>query len=245
MRRYAVLSDIHGNVRALDTVLADVERRDVHAVLDLGDTLYGPLEPQAVAERLMALPVLHVRGNEDRLLLEPPASAASSPSLGYTLGALAPQALAWLASRPATRVVDEDLFLCHGTPGSDETYLLESLAPDGAKPSDTHEVEARLAGVAQSVVLCGHSHLPRAVRAGARLVVNPGSVGLPAYADDGPVPHKMESGSPHARYAVLTVTAEGASVEHVALAYDWEAAATQARRNGRPDWAAWLATGRS
>jgi hypothetical protein len=75
--------------------------------------------------------------------------------------------------------------------------------------------------------------------------VNPGSVGLPAYAAALPYPHAMEAGSPHARYAILTTHASGYAVEHVALPYPWDAAAAAARRNGRPDWAAWLETGRA
>ena len=80
---------------------------------------------------------------------------------------------------------------------------------------------------------------------GAVTIVNPGSVGLPAYTDDDPWPHAMEAGSPHARYAVLEHTRTGWRVDPVAVEYDWEAAARAAERNGRPDWAAWIRTGRA
>ncbi|OGC07693.1 hypothetical protein A2V82_11055 [candidate division KSB1 bacterium RBG_16_48_16] len=78
-----------------------------------------------------------------------------------------------------------------------------------------------------------------------RLAVNPGSVGLPAYSDDRPEPHKMESGSPHARYAVLSHTATGWMVEQLAIPYDWKKASEKARQNGRDDWAVWLESGRA
>jgi hypothetical protein len=75
------------------------------------------------------------------------------------------------------------------------------------------------------------------------MIVNPGSVGLPAYADDKPFEHVMESGSPHARYAVMTASPEGWVVEQRAIPYDWRVAADMARSNGRDDWAQWLLTG--
>jgi len=55
----------------------------------------------------------------------------------------------------------------------------------------------------------------------------------------------MEAGSPHARYAIVTRSDDNWKVEHLAIAYDWESAARLAERNGRPDWAAWLRTGRA
>jgi hypothetical protein len=69
--------------------------------------------------------------------------------------------------------------------------------------------------------------------------VNPGSVGLPAYDDELPVPHAMETGSPHARYAIL----DGDRIELRAIEYDVGAAVAAAKKNGRDDWARWLATG--
>ena len=97
------------------------------------------------------------------------------------------------------------------------------------------------------VGLCGHSHLPRTVELpDGRLIINPGSVGLPAYSDTVAVlPHAMETGSPHARYAVIERADAGWRVEHVAVPYDWEAASLAAASNGRTDWAEWLRTGRA
>ncbi|MDA8015810.1 MAG: metallophosphatase family protein [Thermoanaerobaculia bacterium] len=89
------------------------------------------------------------------------------------------------------------------------------------------------------------THVARQVRQpDGTLVVNPGSVGLPAYTDDEPFPHAMEAGSPHARYAVLEQQPAGWTVEQYSVAYDWEAAALQAERTGRHDWAGWIRTGR-
>jgi hypothetical protein len=77
------------------------------------------------------------------------------------------------------------------------------------------------------------------------MIVNPGSVGVPAYDDETPFPHKMETGSPHARYAIVSADAETYSVDHLLIAYDWHKAAATARLNGRDDWAYWLKYGRA
>ncbi len=101
-----------------------------------------------------------------------------------------------------------------------------------------------LAGVTAQVMVCGHSHMPRVVELpDGPLLVNVGSVGLPAYADELPIPHKMESGTPHAKYAVLEVTTGTWHAEIIQVDYDWRAAAELALAQGRPDWARWLTSG--
>ena len=76
------------------------------------------------------------------------------------------------------------------------------------------------------------------------LVVNPGSVGWPAYDDDHPYPHVMEAGTPHARYAIADDATGRWSAEFRTVDYDWEQAAAIAEANGRPDVAGALRTGR-
>ena len=241
--RIAVISDVHGNIWALQTVLDDVRRRGVEHIVNLGDTVYGPLEPQATADLLIPLNVYSIQGNEDGILADDP---AFSPTLEYVLKNLTPHSREWLASQPATLVVEGELYLCHGTPRSDKTYLLEGMSERGGFLNEPQVIQAQLDSVSQPVILCGHSHVPRAVHLpDGRLIVNPGSVGLPAYTDDAPVAHKMETGSPHARYAVLARAKAGWMVEQIALPYAWDRAADAARRNGRPDWAAWLSSGRA
>jgi len=246
MDRYAVMSDIHGNVWALDAVLEDIGRRGIAHIINLGDTVYGPLEPQATVERLMDLSLMSIQGNEDRLLFEKPAAPTpASPTVERVMKQLSRESVDWLAAQPATAAAGRELFLCHGTPASDETYLLERASPRGGTLNDSDFIRKQLASVAQPVVLCGHSHIPRVVHLnGGRLIVNPGSVGLQAYTDDSPEPHAMECGSPHARYAVVTKTRDRWSIEAMSLPYEWQKAAETARRNGRNDWAAWLERGR-
>lgn len=73
--------------------------------------------------------------------------------------------------------------------------------------------------------------------------MNPGSVGCPSYDDPGDDPHISETGSPHARYAVLNVNEDQVSADMIAITYDWKSAVARADGNGRPDWATGLRTG--
>ena len=79
-------------------------------------------------------------------------------------------------------------------------------------------------------------------------MVNPGSVGWPAYADENPHPHRVEAGAPEARFAILSRTEDGGgggwTAELLAVPYDYEEAASSAERFGRPDLAHMLRTGR-
>ena len=93
-------------------------------------------------------------------------------------------------------------------------------------------------------MLCAHSHLPRLTQVtGELMVLNPGSVGCPGYADPTPPAHVSEAGSPHARYAMLVRDKGHWIAEHIAVDYDWDAASRRAADNGREEWARALATG--
>lgn len=246
--RLALLSDIHGNLPALEAVLEDVARRGVDQVVNLGDSLSGPLYPAETARFLMVQPWVQIAGNHERQLLafDPERGGASDR---YALSTLGPEPLAWIARLPGTAVVVEEVFLCHGTPESDCEGFLETVEPSGARQATDAEVTLRAAAAAGSgatVVACGHTHVPRVASvSGGPLVVNPGSVGLPAYEEDVPWPHRMETGSPHASYAVLERRRSGWAVAHFRVPYGHASAAALARERGRDDWGMWLESGRA
>lgn len=245
--RLGLVSDIHGNVLALEAVLADARAQGVTQFVNLGDILYGPLWPRETHELLQRLDVVAtIRGNQDRDVYEDePASGVNPVTRRRVRDAIGPAAIEWLRGLPATARVD-DVHLCHGTPTDDLEYLLERVESGGALLREGEAIDRSLASVVEPVVLCGHTHVPRCVRTpGGKLVVNPGSVGLPAYADAAPCPHAMETGSPDASYAILERAAAGWLVRHVRVPYRADLAAARARAEGRDDWAAWLATGRA
>ncbi|AYO77776.1 metallophosphoesterase [Sphingobium yanoikuyae] len=242
--KIAVLSDIHGNIDALDAVLADLAARNVDLCVNLGDILSGPLFPCETADRLMAMDLPTIRGNHERqlLTLAPDRMGASDRA---THDLLAPRHRDWIAGLPETLWLTDEMLMVHGTPGSDIDYWLETVEPTGLRAATEVEVEARAGDVVAPLILCGHTHVPRIHRrADGGLVVNPGSVGLPGYEDDRPWPHKVETGSPEARYALVEQTADGWHAEIMLVAYDAERAAATADARGRPDWARALRTGR-
>ncbi|MDB5929759.1 MAG: metallophosphoesterase [Polaromonas sp.] len=252
--KLAVISDIHGNLLALRAVLDDMARQSVDQTVNLGDLLSGPLQPAETADLLMAQGFVTIRGNHERQLLalidRPDGRIDPSTSDGYAAGQLLPAHWAWLRGLPASLALNADVLLCHGTPGSDLQYWLETVVTGfgqnespGVRAATPAEVAARLGPATHPVVLCGHTHVPRLAQSGGVLVVNPGSVGLPAYDDDHPHPHVIENGAPHARYAVMEKTAQGWRVDLRAVPYDHLAQAAVAARHGREDWAHALATG--
>ena len=248
--RLAVVSDIHGNLPALEAVLAEIGRERVDRVVNLGDIVSGPLWPRETAGRLRALAWPTIRGNHERQLLTLPADRMG-PADAFARARLQGDDLDWLAALPATLDLGDGLWCCHGTPASDLQYFLETVTPDlgrdgapGVRAATASEVAARLGALAAPLVLCGHTHMPRVARCGDTLVVNPGSVGLPAFDDDHPHAHRMETGSPHARWALLERSAAGWQVQLRLTAYDWPAAARRAAAHGRGDWADALASGR-
>jgi predicted phosphodiesterase len=244
----AVLSDIHGNVRALDAVLGEIARRGIRRVVNLGDCLYGPFDPRPAAERLMGLDIPTVSGNEDRVLVgTDSASRTAAPPLSrvakFTRARLEPRHFAWLASLPLT-TTDGDALLCHGTPTDDTVYLLSRVSAGALAMRSGGEIDALLGSVAQRLVLCGHDHTQRLAVRGEQVIVNPGSAGCPAYVDDAPEDHVVENGSSHARFAVVHPGSGFHAAEWLAVPYDAPRAAAEARANGFPEWAMWIATGR-
>lgn len=241
--RFAVVSDIHGNLPALEAVLGDLRGRAVDAVVNLGDSLSGPLLPLETAQCLMALDWPTIAGNHERQMLTQ-APGEWGPSDAYARARLTPGALAWIAAQPATLPFAGEVLLCHGTPERDLDALLETIEPTGIRPASAPEVEARLAQVRARVVLCGHTHVPRSVRSrSGQLLVNPGSVGLPALETTSPFPVKVETGSPDARYAILERRAGGWTASLISVPYGHQAMADLALARRRPDWACALRSG--
>ena len=254
--KIAAISDIHGNLPALEAVLADIAALGADTIVNLGDLLSGPLWGAATADRLMALGLPTIAGNHERQLLTLPRERMGATD-AHTAAELQPQHRAWLASLPPTLALYDAVFCCHGTPLSDLSYFLETVVAgfagvgqgtSGVRAATLAEATERagdaLQGVGHSLILCGHTHVPRVLRlVDGRLIVNPGSVGLQGYFDDHVHAHVIETLAPHARYALLARGPAGWTVALRAVAYDWEAAARRAEREQRPDWADALRSG--
>ena len=244
--RIAIVSDIHGNLAALEAVAADIRRRGADAVVNLGDNLSGPLLPLETAHFLMASGWLSLAGNHERQLLACGSGAQENTPDGHARAQLGAAELDWLRSlRPRHRLTQE-ILLCHGTPDSDCSYLMETNHHGVLSLASDAEIAGRLGGEVSPVVACGHTHVPRAVRrATGQLLVNPGSVGLQAFSDEDTGFHIMETGAPDARYAIVEKTAAGWLVEQRCVPYDHGSMAALAKLRDFPDWELALRNGRA
>ncbi|MBP3971518.1 metallophosphoesterase family protein [Bacillus sp. WL1] len=240
--KIAIISDVHGNSHALKSVLEDIERRKVEMTINLGDSVYGPLNPLGTIEILMNHEMIHIKGNCDRMLWEP--IQEQSATLTFVRNQLTENHIDWLKQHPFQFIVDDILF-CHGTPTSDEVYLLEEMGENGAVLKSEKNIMDQLKNIEQKIIVCGHTHIPRVVYlANGKIVVNPGSVGLPAYKDELPIVHKMESGTSHAKYVVIEDILGEWVIEQISVPYNWEEAAGLAIQHERYDWAQALKTGK-
>jgi putative phosphoesterase len=206
--RIAAIADVHGNALALEAVLAEVARERPDRIVVCGDVAAGP-EPRAVLDRLMELEdARFVRGNADRELV-----AGFDGGTGEA---------AWGAERIdrahrdfvagfADVVREEDVLFCHGSPRSD-TEILTSLTPEA-------HVRRALAGVAEPLVVGGHTHVQYVRSVGRTRLVNAGSVGM-AY-----------EGRRGAFWALLGP----GGVELRRTDYDYARAAARVRASGYPD----------
>ena len=243
-KEIAIISDIHGNSWAFREVLADIKSKGIQIIINLGDSLYGPLDPKGTFNLLVENKVISISGNEDRIILENLSSKSDLITLEYVKTQIDKNTVDWLKKLPYDLIHENEIYCCHASPINDSAYLLESLQPDYVSIRDNSEIDKLLTGIKQKIVVCGHSHVSRVVETDNKIVINPGSVGLPAYDDDLPIPHKMENFSPHAKYSVLTYKFASISIEQISIPYNYEEAAKLAEKNKRNDWAKWIRTGR-
>ena len=242
--RIAALADIHSNHLALQAVLEDIAALNVDITVNLGDVFSGPIDAGKTAALLAPLKLPTVQGNHDRALVEEdPEALGDWEKPAYPL--LRHEDLEWLRFLPLTEVVADEVLLCHGTPESDSRMWLETLTPEGYfRMSDRAHIEEQAVGVDYPLILCGHTHVQRAVSiSGGRMVVNPGSVGCHGFAYHKPWEHRLEQGAPVACYAILEKSSRGWQPSFRQVRYDHMAAAKLARERGFEGWAEVLTSG--
>jgi len=171
--RVAALYDIHGNLPALDAVLAEV---DADVIVVGGDLVAGPW-PAETLERLRGLDgdVRFIRGNADRELVEQTDGLAPAHLLEFVRERLFEEQLRFLGSLPLTESVEVEglgsVLLCHATPRNDEE-IFTRISPD-------ERWREALDGVEADVVVCGHTHVQFDRRIDGIRLVNAGSIGMP------------------------------------------------------------------
>jgi putative phosphoesterase len=160
--RVAALYDIHGNLPALEAVLAEVEREDVDGILVGGDIAAGPL-PRETLELVRSLDARAIRGNAD-------VPTREAPEAVWVWEQLDEEEAAWLGGLPESLVLEEALY-CHATPRSDCEIVTELTTDE--------KLGEALVGVEQPLVVAGHTHMRLDRRLGSWRFVNPGSIGMP------------------------------------------------------------------
>jgi putative phosphoesterase len=225
MSRFAVVSDVHGNLTALEAVVADLRRRGIDRVVHAGDLAFAGAQPAEVVDRIRELGWPGIVGNTDEMLWRPELQAeqeARAPKLremlrvffeeyaAATAERLADERIAWLRELPAELRVD-DVVLVHASPGD----LWRAPMAD-ASDDDLAEVYG---GSSAPVAVYGHIHVPFVRSIGALTVANSGAVGSPF------------DGDPRASYLLV----EDGVPPVVRVSYDVEHEAAVLRALGYPD----------
>jgi diadenosine tetraphosphatase ApaH/serine/threonine PP2A family protein phosphatase len=247
--RYLVISDIHGNLEALEACLAAAATPGYDDVLVLGDVVgYGP-DPNAVIERVQGLsPRVLIRGNHDKVASgvddAEGFNTVARNAIRWAIGELTPEHRDWLAALPSGPVQVDDLVeVCHGTPHDEDAYVFDEL--DALKA---------LESTSRPLCLFGHTHVPVvytscphvrlgltapegqeeltvALESGCRYLVNAGAVGQP------------RDGDPRAGFGIVDTAAATITLHRVE--YPVEIVQQKVRRAGLPEMLARrLAVGR-
>jgi len=246
--RYLVLSDIHGNLEALETCLADAVARKYDEVLVLGDVVGYGADPNAVIACVQDLkPKAMVRGNHDKIAIDlseaDDFNATARNAARWTYQALSPANRKWLAQLPAGPLdVDDLVEICHGSPFDEDAYIFDEL-----------DALRALRSASRPLCLFGHTHTPVTfyltggiltadqprpmdeatlkIEDDVQYLLNPGSVGQP------------RDGDPRAAYAIVDTDAR--RVELLRLVYPIEVAQAKIVAAGLPEvLARRLASGR-
>lgn len=207
--RYLIISDIHGNLDALETVLRHAAPAGFDEVLVLGDLVGYGADPGAVVTRVQDLqPLAVIRGNHDKVAAgiddASGFNAVAKSAVHWTLDALSPEQRDYLKALPMGPLVVDDLVeICHGTPHDEDAYVFDEL-----------DALQALSSASRPVCLYGHTHIPVVfscqpggplevetaegaaeyrvgLESGRRYLINPGSVGQP------------RDGDPRAAYALV------------------------------------------
>ena len=221
--RLAVMSDIHGNLPALEAVLKDLQQCEADGIVVAGDLVGGP-QPVETIRLLRALGSWMIRGNSDSGLLR--YGTGDTPDAWHTSRQFAPlrwtyrhvdqETFDFIQSLPEQRVVEiadtAAIRVVHGSPRNPS----ESIFPD----RDPAILDLALAQTSEPVLVCGHTHIPWKVERDDRLALNPGAV-------CGPL-----NGDVRAQYALLTWYNDHWQVEHRAVPYDLERIRAAFRESG-------------
>lgn len=227
--KIAVISDIHGNLEALNAVLQDIELQEIDKIFICGDLAMAGPEPEKTVDKIIELSkqkdVAIILGNTDEMLIKAfgkqekeytPADETMAASLRYTQKTLRADQIEFLKQLPLKhreKIGDLEILLVHGSPRK----INENISPD----LDEQILKEMLSGVHEDIVFCGHTHLPVVYKVDNQTIVNVGSVGRPF------------TENPDACYAILDYPAphnKDFDVFHKFVKYDKETTAKKLQK---------------
>ena len=215
--KLAIISDIHGNMQALDSVLYDIEKENCDKILCLGDLVMAGPQPFETLNKIMKLDNIEIiQGNTDEMVaysdIAVPKVKAVFPIMGNALEDDAKQLnkeqKEFLKSLPKQKTLNFDglkILMVHGSPRKNDENIFPNLK--------LSEVEEMIEGVEEDVILCGHTHMPCGYQTNTKkTIVNVGSVGRPFTPE------------PQACYVVANINNGTIEFEHKFINYDKETA---------------------
>jgi predicted phosphodiesterase len=242
--RVAIISDIHGNLVALKTVLNEINKSKPNQLVCLGDVAASGPEPHEVVDLLQHTKCSFVMGNTDEWIIDPKAdeidfegppeevSRATEIEL-WSANQLTSSDRQFLSTfKPTIRITfpnGETLLCFHGSPRSNKEPLPSTLAED--------DLKSLLEGQLALLYACGHTHTQMFRRFINSIIINPGSVGLPIEA----IPDGRQRNPARGEYAIATLEEGKLDVELRRVPYDLAELGEVVRKSGmpHPDW--WLA----
>lgn len=225
--KIAVISDIHGNLAALETVLSDIQSRKVDRIICTGDLVgYGPY-PDEVVQLLDASKIQCVMGNYDDAIgyqrfvcgcdyKDEKALELGQQSIAWTLANTSKETKLYLRQLPQEIRIEHEgqkLLAVHGSPNALNEYIFEDISDQ--------QVKELLQKGETNLLICGHTHKPFYKKTVKGWLINAGSVGKPKH------------GSPDASYILITL-AENPQIEIVYLPYDYQKTAKAIEEKGLP-----------
>ncbi len=237
--RYAFISDIHGNLHALDLVLADIEHQQVDQLLCLGDIASLGPQPVETIDRLRQLQIPILMGNHETYLLNPSLTENHLPWLRaaelWCVEQLSERDINYMASFQSTLNLnpnpDFSILCYHGSPRSNEEFLYPTASPE--------TLDEAFADQTANLFIGGHTHIQMISQHRGKTLLNPGSVGMPfVFPMSGPNQRAIR----RAEYAIVDVADGRLTVNLHHLPIDFEHLARVSRASGLPDVEFWLST---
>ncbi|MCQ2957918.1 MAG: metallophosphatase family protein [Candidatus Gastranaerophilales bacterium] len=213
MIKVAVISDIHGNMEALESVLNDIDNSEINRLLILGDLAIMGSEPDKTVTFVKNLSSKYdvdiIQGNTDLFIVNdglPNVPDFAKNAIQYSKDTLSKENIEFLKNLPSTKSIkigETSILMTHGSPRKNDENILPGKSIDEIKPM--------LEGVNDTLILCGHTHLPAGYQIEKQTVVNVGSVGRPFTEDN------------KACYVILEIDEtkkDSFSVEHRFISFD-------------------------